>query len=46
MSKIETVNPATTEKITDYETMTEAEAIEAVEACHAAFLNWREKSHE
>ncbi len=46
MSKIETINPATAEKIADYETMSEAEAIEAVEACHAAFLDWREKSHE
>lgn len=45
MSRIETINPATAQKIADYETMTEAEAFEAVEACHAAFLDWREKSH-
>ncbi|QFT99621.1 Succinate-semialdehyde dehydrogenase [NADP(+)] 1 [Roseovarius sp. THAF8] len=46
MSKIETINPATAEKIADYETMSDAEAFEAVEACHAAFLEWREKSFE
>lgn len=46
MSKIETINPATAEKIADYETMSEAEAIEVVEACHGAFIEWREKSHD
>ncbi len=46
MSKIETINPATDEPINSYPKMTEKEAIGAVEACHAAFLDWRGKSHE
>ncbi|MGK7755370.1 MULTISPECIES: NAD-dependent succinate-semialdehyde dehydrogenase [unclassified Roseovarius] len=46
MSRIETINPATAEKIADYQTMSETEAFEAVEACHVAFLDWREKTHE
>lgn len=46
MSKIETINPATAERLAVYETMSEAEAFEAVEACHNAFLEWRETTHE
>ncbi|MGP6086316.1 NAD-dependent succinate-semialdehyde dehydrogenase [Antarctobacter jejuensis] len=45
MSKIETFNPATAEKLAVYETMNEAQAFDAVEACHQAFLQWRELSH-
>ncbi|PVB61397.1 NAD-dependent succinate-semialdehyde dehydrogenase [Labrenzia sp. 011] len=46
MPKITTVNPATGKEIRSYELMSEAEAVERVEKCHAAFLNWRELSHE
>ena len=45
MSRITTINPATEEEIMSYDLMTEAEAVEAVEACHAAFLKWRKTSH-
>jgi succinate-semialdehyde dehydrogenase/glutarate-semialdehyde dehydrogenase len=46
MSKIETINPATEEPINSYPKMSQSEAFDAVEACHASFLEWREKSHE
>lgn len=46
MSKIETFNPATAEKLAVYETMNRNEAFAAVEACHAAFLEWRERTHQ
>ncbi|THH35163.1 NAD-dependent succinate-semialdehyde dehydrogenase [Aliishimia ponticola] len=46
MSKIETFNPATSEKLASYEKMSEAEAFEKIEASHAAFLDWREKTHD
>ncbi|WP_370400726.1 NAD-dependent succinate-semialdehyde dehydrogenase [Sulfitobacter sp. JB4-11] len=46
MSTITTINPATGETIQTYDKMSEAQAIEAVEACHAAFLQWRQKTHE
>lgn len=46
MSKIETINPATAEPIASYDKMNRDEAFAAVEACHAAHLEWREKSHE
>lgn len=45
MSTITTINPATEDKIQTYQQMSEAEAIERVEACHAAFLEWRTLSH-
>ncbi|MGB3408388.1 MAG: NAD-dependent succinate-semialdehyde dehydrogenase [Jannaschia sp.] len=45
MSKITTINPATEEKIQTYDLMTEAEAVDRLEACHAAFLDWRKLSH-
>ena len=45
MSTITTKNPATGEDIQTYDLMDEAEAINRVEACHAAFLEWRELSH-
>ncbi len=41
-----TVNPATGEEITQYEYMSDVEAIEAVEKCHNAFLLWRMQSLE
>ncbi|QXT38947.1 NAD-dependent succinate-semialdehyde dehydrogenase [Gymnodinialimonas ceratoperidinii] len=46
MSKITTINPATEEELESYDVMSEGEAIERVEACHAAFLEWRKLSHE
>ncbi len=46
MSKIEIVNPATEETITTYDVMSRKQAFAAVEASHAAFLKWRETSHE
>ena len=45
MTKISTVNPATDKTIAEYELMTQEEAFQKVEACHAAFLEWRMKSH-
>ena len=42
MSKITTINPATEEEIQTYDLMSEQEATESVEACHDAFLKWRE----
>jgi succinate-semialdehyde dehydrogenase / glutarate-semialdehyde dehydrogenase len=46
MSKITTVNPATEEEIQSYDMMSEDDATARLEACHAAFLKWRELSHE
>lgn len=46
MSKIETMNPATEEAINSYPKMSQEQAFDAVEACHAAFLEWRKKSHD
>ncbi len=45
MSTLTTINPATEETIQTYTLMTEQEAIERVEACHAAFLEWRKLTH-
>tara|TARA_R110002096_G_scaffold3032_16_gene15549 strand:+ start:329 stop:1705 length:1377 start_codon:yes stop_codon:yes gene_type:complete len=42
LSKITTINPATEEEIQTYDLMSEQEATESVEACHDAFLKWRE----
>jgi succinate-semialdehyde dehydrogenase / glutarate-semialdehyde dehydrogenase len=41
MSTIITVNPATEEEIQTYSVMSEQEAMDRVDACHAAFLEWR-----
>ncbi|OAB79562.1 NAD-dependent succinate-semialdehyde dehydrogenase [Cochleicola gelatinilyticus] len=38
---IETINPATGEKIESYNLMSNTEAKEAVQQCHDAFLEWR-----
>ena len=46
MSKITTINPATEEEIQTYDLMSEAEAIQRVEACHDAHLEWRKLSHK
>jgi len=45
MSTITTVNPATEQELETYSVMTEAEATERLEACHAAFLEWRKTDH-
>jgi len=42
LSKITTINPATEEEIQTYDLMSEREATQRVEACHDAFLKWRE----
>ncbi|KAA0696352.1 NAD-dependent succinate-semialdehyde dehydrogenase [Halopseudomonas laoshanensis] len=42
MSTITTVNPATEEQLHTYDVMSEQEATERLEACHAAFLEWRQ----
>ena len=46
MSTISTTNPATEEEIQTYQVMSEQEATDRIEACHAAFLKWRELSHK
>jgi len=45
MSAITTVNPATGEEIQTCTVMTEQEATDCVEACHAAFQEWRKLTH-
>ena len=46
MSTITIINPATEEEIQTYDLMTEKEATDRLEACHAAFLEWRKLSHQ
>lgn len=46
MSKITTVNPATGETLRSYDLMSEPEAIERIERCHSAFLEWAQLGHE
>ncbi|WP_189571913.1 NAD-dependent succinate-semialdehyde dehydrogenase [Marinobacter zhanjiangensis] len=46
MSTITTINPATEKAIQRYDVMTEKDATERLEACHAAFLQWRELTHQ
>lgn len=43
---IKTMNPANGESLETYTLMTDTEAADAVEACHAAFLDWRHESHD
>ncbi|WGW04688.1 NAD-dependent succinate-semialdehyde dehydrogenase [Tropicibacter oceani] len=45
MSTITTTNPANGEAIETYSLMTRNEAVQKLEAAHAAFLDWRGKSH-
>lgn len=45
MPHITTTNPATDETIATYDLMTEDVAIKKLEACHSAFLDWRQKTH-
>ncbi|WP_214000302.1 NAD-dependent succinate-semialdehyde dehydrogenase [Arsukibacterium sp.] len=46
MSTITTINPATEKEIHTYSLMTEKQATDRLESCHAAFLKWRELSHQ
>jgi succinate-semialdehyde dehydrogenase/glutarate-semialdehyde dehydrogenase len=46
MSTITTINPATETEIQNYDVMTEKAATDRLEACHAAFLQWRELTHQ
>ncbi|MFT6473929.1 NAD-dependent succinate-semialdehyde dehydrogenase [Qipengyuania profunda] len=46
MTQIQTRNPATGEPLETYETMSESEVFAKIEAAHAAFLDWRTKSHD
>ena len=46
MPTITTINPATEKEIDSYQIMTEQQATERLEACHAAFLQWRKLSHQ
>lgn len=46
MADITTVNPATGEKIKEYNYMSNDEVNKIVEASHQAFLEWRKTSHE
>ncbi|MXO65025.1 NAD-dependent succinate-semialdehyde dehydrogenase [Altericroceibacterium endophyticum] len=43
---ITTINPATEQAETSYDLMSDAQAKEAVQNCHEAFLDWRLKSPE
>lgn len=45
MPTITTKNPATDEILQTYDVMSEKEATDRLEACHAAFLEWRELTH-
>lgn len=46
MSEILTVNPSTEKPLETYALMSPKVAIEKVELCHKAFLDWREKTHQ
>ncbi|MEJ2542059.1 MAG: NAD-dependent succinate-semialdehyde dehydrogenase [Gemmatimonadota bacterium] len=46
MTSITTINPATKEPIDTYDLMDRDAAFEKIEACHAAFLDWRTRTHE
>ncbi|MDG4648711.1 NAD-dependent succinate-semialdehyde dehydrogenase [Roseibacterium sp. SDUM158017] len=45
MSSITTINPATEEELHTYTLMSERDASDRVEACHAAQMEWRKLSH-
>ncbi len=44
--KLETINPATEEQLATYSSMTDQEMHTAIENCHEAFLQWKEKAPE
>jgi succinate-semialdehyde dehydrogenase/glutarate-semialdehyde dehydrogenase len=45
MTQISTMNPSTDTTIATYDLMTSEAAFDKLEKCHAAFLDWRAKSH-
>ncbi len=45
MSDITTINPATDETVATYALMSRAQVTDIIEASHAAFRDWRVKSH-
>jgi succinate-semialdehyde dehydrogenase/glutarate-semialdehyde dehydrogenase len=46
MSTMTTVNPATDSKITDYDLMDKDTAFRKIESAHAAFEQWKHKTHK
>lgn len=46
MSTITTINPATEKEIHAYTIMTDKQATERLESCHAAFMQWRKLTHQ
>ena len=46
MQQITTTNPATDEKITEYDVMSQEAAFDKIKAAHEGFLSWRTKSHQ
>ncbi len=46
MPTLSTINPATGEKLQDYDYMTDEQVTKAIEDCHQAFLDWKLKSLE
>jgi len=46
MTQIQTRNPSTGKPLETYDTMGESEVFAKIEAAHAAFLDWRTKSHD
>ncbi|WP_439148499.1 NAD-dependent succinate-semialdehyde dehydrogenase [Sulfitobacter sp.] len=46
MTSITTVNPATDKPIAEYPLMDQETAFEKIEQAHAAFLVWKDKTHE
>lgn len=44
--KVQTINPATEKPLAEYTLMTEAQANEAVDNAHEAFLSWKKTSFE
>ncbi|MDA3858738.1 MAG: aldehyde dehydrogenase family protein, partial [Roseovarius sp.] len=46
MTQISSINPATEETISQFDLMDEKTEFSKIEAAHAAFLNWKVRSHE
>ncbi|APX10563.1 NAD-dependent succinate-semialdehyde dehydrogenase [Tateyamaria omphalii] len=45
MTAFSTINPATETKLAGYDLMSPDAAFDKIQKCHAAFLDWRQKSH-
>ena len=45
MTAFTTINPATETELVGYDLMSADAAFDKIETCHAAFLDWRTKSH-